>query len=105
MTDNALPDHTLPDVALPIEIPLDPPLAHAGRTFDRLVVDREPNVGDLAAMDAFTGDVMKSVALFSSLTGVPVPALKVLSARRFAEVAARLEPLLGNAPAPTAGPT
>jgi hypothetical protein len=93
------------DITLPIEILLSTPIEHLGKTWDRITVDREPQVGDLAAMDGFTGDVMKSVALIGSLTGVPIQALKTMKATDFAEVGRRLEPILGNASAGTAGPT
>lgn len=85
------------DIELPIVVPLTKAVEHGGKTYTQVTIDREPEVGDLAAMDPFEGQVMKSVALIASLADMPVPAVKKIRARDFAVLSTRLEPVLGNA--------
>jgi hypothetical protein len=82
---------------LPISHTLVKPVTHAGKTYTEIVIDREPTVGDLAAMDEFSGDIMKTVAVIASLSGVPIPAIKAIAAREFGALADKVTPLLGNA--------
>ena len=85
------------DIEFPIVVPLSKPVEHGGKTYSQVTIDREPEIGDLAAMDPFEGQVMKSVALIASLADMPVPAVKKIRARDFAVVSKRMEPVLGNA--------
>lgn len=94
------------DIELPIVVALSKPVEHGGKTYDEVVIAREPIVGDLAAMDPFAGQATASAAaLIASLADMPVQAVKKILARDFAVISARLEPLLGNASPGVSGPT
>ena len=55
-------------------IKLDHPVEHAGKTYDAVALEREPEVGDYMVADAAKGEFSKMIYVLSSISGVPVPA-------------------------------
>lgn len=81
-------------------ISLSKPVEHAGVTYSEITFD-EPTVGDLAAADLVKGDTHKMLAILSSMSGVPLLALKKIKAKEFAKLSAAID--LGNEQETTTG--
>lgn len=71
------------------------PLEYAGKTYTELTFKR-PKVGSLAAMDAATGDVERTLAFLASLAGVPLPVLHELDLADLERISREIAPLTGE---------
>lgn len=80
----------------PIKFPLARPIEHDGKTISEITIDRPPNVGDLVAGDAFTGNVKRTAAILASMTGITLPAIFKMSSRDFVAIGRVLAPMLGE---------
>lgn len=81
-------------------ITLSAPVEYNGVTYSEITYG-DATVGDLAAADLVKGETMKVLAIISSMSGVPLPALKKVKAKEFAKFANVID--LGNSPEPTTG--
>lgn len=79
----------------PIKFTLTRPIEQDGKTISEITLDRPPNVGDLVAGDAFTGNVKRTAAILASMTGVTLPAIMRMSSRDFVAIGSVLSPMLG----------
>lgn len=69
------------------------PIVHDKKTYEEFVFE-EPIVENLFAMDAVKGEARKSVALFASMAGVPLPVLAKLTLKDFARLETVLKPVV-----------
>ncbi|MGV8939801.1 MAG: phage tail assembly protein [Allorhizobium sp.] len=83
-------------------ITLSSPVEHAGVTYTSLKF-REATVGDLIAGSQFVGDLSQSVAVLASISEVPLPAFKKITASDLAAIIAATGDILGNGPAVATG--
>lgn len=74
---------------------LSEPVTFEGKTY--AVLNLRPLKGrDLVAMDSVKGEVRKSMALFASATGVPLPVIEDLSLDDFEALGEAMQPFLGR---------
>lgn len=81
-------------------IKLSTPVEHSGVTYSEITFD-EPTVGDLAAADLVKGETHQMLAVLSSMSDVPIPALKKIKAKEFAKFSKAID--LGNEQEATTG--
>ena len=79
----------------PVTVKLSKPVEHNGETYEELTF-REATVGDIMVGDSFKGEVSKTVAILASISEVPLPAFKKISARDMAAIMTKAGELLGN---------
>lgn len=81
----------------PVKLKLKNPIDHEGETISELSF-KEITLGDLIAAEAIGGgDRAQTASLIASSTGVPIPAIKKLSATDTRAVLAAAAPFLGMA--------
>ncbi|MBI1620801.1 phage tail assembly protein [Aquamicrobium zhengzhouense] len=85
-------------------IKLSKPVEHAGTTYSEISV-REPEMGDFMAADLVTGDQTKEAAIYASIAGIPLPAMKKLRPLDYKAIVVAADKLAGNALAPESGDT
>lgn len=78
-----------------ITVTLDEPVDHKGQAYDSLTF-RRAKAKDFVAMDAVKGEMRKTMALFASMSGVPLPVIEELDAEDFARVGVEIAPLMGK---------
>lgn len=79
----------------PVKVKLSKPVEHNGTTYEDLTF-REATVGDFMVGDQFKGEVSKTVAILASISEVPLPAFKQISAKDMAAIMTKANELLGN---------
>lgn len=79
-----------------ITVPLSKSVEHAGKTITEIVFDREAEVGDLIAADSQNGEFAKLIAAFASISGVPFPAFRKITARDMQTIMLKAGHLVGN---------
>ena len=81
-----------------IDVKLDYPVEHKGKTIEVLTFRRR-KARDLLAMDAVKGEMAKTLALYASMCGQPLPVLEDLDGDDFERVVEATMPLMGKAAA------
>lgn len=79
----------------PVTVQLLKPIRNGDETITSLTFN-EPSAGDMCGADMVSGDFQKGLAVFSGMCGVPLPALKTLSARDVKKITAATKHLLGE---------
>lgn len=74
-------------------ITVDPPLECTGGKFDELKL-REPTIGEWQKAETHKTDNQRFVALITTISGWPEPAVKMLPVSKFNEAMAYLGPFL-----------
>ncbi|NTF99070.1 phage tail assembly protein [Agrobacterium rhizogenes] len=85
-----------------VQLTLADAVTHNEATYSDLTF-RKALVGDLMAGEQFKGEISQSVAVLSSISEVPIPAFKKISAEDFSRILEATAGLLGNAKINTTG--
>lgn len=85
-------------------IKLSKPIEHAGTTYTEVTV-REPEMGDLMTADLVQGEQTKEVAIYASIAGIPLPAMRKLRPLDYKAIVAAADAVSGNAFPPESGDT
>jgi hypothetical protein len=83
-------------------IKLSKPIEHNGAKITEVTV-REPVLGDMLVADAVTGEATKQAAIYASICGVPLVALKQLSPGDYMKIVEAADALAGNESMPETG--
>lgn len=83
-----------------ITIKLSKSVEFNNKTFDEITFDREAEVGDLIAADTQTGEFAKMAAAFASISGIPLPAFRKITARDMQTIMVQAGHLVGNSQQP-----
>lgn len=83
-----------------ITVKLSKPVEFNNKTYDEIIFAREAEVGDLIAADSQNGEFAKMVAAFASISGVPFPAFRKITARDMQTIMVKAGHLVGNSPQP-----
>lgn len=78
-----------------LTVTLDEPVEYKGQTYESLTF-RRAKAKDFVAMDVVKGETRKSMALFASMAGVPLPVIEELDAEDFAKVGMETRILMGK---------
>ena len=76
----------------PIEIEINKKTS----TYNSLTFSRDLRTKDMVAMDTQTGDMRKSLAMYASMSGTPLPVLMELSPDDFNDMVLAVAPLMGK---------
>ena len=80
----------------PVEIILEEPVEHGGKTFDKLTFARKRKVRDLVSADDYKGILQKTGAVYASMAGVPAEVIFDLDADDYAVLEEQVTPLMGK---------
>ncbi|EYD71816.1 phage tail assembly protein [Limimaricola hongkongensis] len=78
-----------------LTVTLEEPVEHKDKTYTSLTF-RRGKAKDFVAMDAVKGEMRKSMALFASMAGVPLPVIEELDTEDFVKVGKEVAVLMGN---------
>lgn len=79
-----------------VTITLEEPVTHGDTTHDTIVFSRKRKVRDLLAADGVKGQLNKTAAVYASMADVPVAVILDLDADAYADLEAKVEPLMGK---------
>lgn len=74
---------------------LSKPLRHDGKTWSEITL-REPNVGDVIAAESFQKQSEQTVAIFASMSGVPIGAIRSMTLRDFRVIERWVAPFIAG---------
>ncbi|QFT69299.1 hypothetical protein FIU93_21105 [Labrenzia sp. THAF35] len=80
----------------PVELTLEEPVEHDGKTFDKLTFARKRKVRDLVAADDYKSILQKTGAVYASMAGVPAEVIFDLNADDYAALEEQVAPLMGK---------
>lgn len=83
-------------VVFPFEEPIVIGEGDAQQTFKELTFSRQMKGKDLLAMDAVSGELRKSFALYASMAGVPIFVFEEMGVDDFSDMALAVAPLMGK---------
>ena len=78
-----------------VEVKLDYPVTFKDKTIDTLTFRRR-KARDLVAMDAVKGEMQKTLALYASMCGQPLPVIEDLDGEDLDKVMEATLPLMGK---------
>ena len=78
----------------PVELTLEEPVEHGGKTFDKLTFARKRKVRDLVAADDYKSILQKTGAVYASMAGVPAEVIFDLDADDYATLEEQVAPLM-----------
>ncbi len=78
-----------------LTVTLEEPVEHKGQSYESLTF-RRAKAKDFVAMDVVKGEMRKTMALFASMAGVPMPVIEELDAEDFARMGVEIAPLMGK---------